>query len=116
MAGRDARVLQAELNRLTAGLQTGREASAGEPLQSELDCFPQIKDNACVLTEISVVESPTDFVCTNRQADELEAIWNRKMAPQPSSSSRADAALLARLHEMRKALRQSLPQKACDNL
>jgi hypothetical protein len=116
MAGRDDHILQAEWDRLTKDLQITSYGTPSEPMETELDCFPQIKGDACVVTEISVVASSKDFVCTGTQSDELDTIWNREMASKPSASSVADAAVLARLREMRNELKQSLPQAACDAL
>jgi hypothetical protein len=113
MAGRDDRAVREKWIRLTSRLQSEPLGSAGLPLETEADCFPQIGPDACVVRAIKVVNSPQDFVCTHEQAEELEGIWNKAMAGRSKSSASADTALLERLNSMRGDLKRSLPKEAC---
>src|SRR3546814_18172262 len=46
------------------------------PLSGELTCYPELGEQACI-GRIAFTHSPAgNFVCTEAQADELDAAWN----------------------------------------
>ncbi|MXO60455.1 hypothetical protein GRI89_12995 [Altererythrobacter salegens] len=113
MAGRDASAVTRRFEELTAGLTVEGYGTASDPLSSEITCFPQIGEEACVVERIEVVGNPArNFVCTNEQADELEATWHNALAAG-GDAAKADFALLDHLQEMRDALANELPQSDC---
>ena len=112
MAGHDDGVLRNEYERLTANLEGEGLGSASLPLSSSVTCFPELGERACVTHSLDVVATNgADFACTNEQAGELEAIWNRAVVEE--RAEQADADLMKRLEAMREELRQSLTQADC---
>ena len=116
MAGREFGALTREFERLTAGLEAEYLATASDPLSSDLTCFPQLGENACVMTKVDVVASRGDFACTLAQADELEAVFMQALPPGSSDLSAGNAALIRRLRGMREELEAKLPQAECDRV
>ena len=115
MAGRDFSAITTEFERLTAGLSDEGLGTASTPLSSDIVCFPELGERACVLTQMHVVASPQDFVCTEDQASELETVWNR-LLPESGHTAAADTALLERLNAMRDDLKLSLAAETCDRI
>src|SRR3546814_20386820 len=76
MAGRDTSTLNLELERLTASLKKEGMGTSSVPLSGELTCYPELGDQACI-GRIAFTHSPDgNFVCTEAQADDLDAAWN----------------------------------------
>ena len=115
MAGRDVTRVQTEFNRLKNGLKTEALASASVPLNSSIECYPEFgRSNACVTLSIDIVSpAGAGFVCTNKEYDNLDKIWNAKISPNGSTVD-ADAALLRQLDSMKKDVAKSVSQTDCD--
>src|SRR3546814_14271899 len=76
MAGRDTSTLNLELERLTASLKKEGMGTSSVPLSGELTCYPELGEQACI-GRIAFTHSPAgNFVCTEAQADELDAAWH----------------------------------------
>jgi hypothetical protein len=117
MAGRDANVIERELERLTDGLSKELLGSASAPLSYSITCFPELGESACVTNAIFVVgKGNRGFACTNKQADELETAWNAVQSGGGKSTKAADAVLVRRLSAMRSELAKSITQSVCNHI
>ena len=114
MAGRDATAVARKLEKLTAPLQKEGFGSASLPLSSDVYCYPQLGDQACAGEYYVVATGTQDFVCTDAQMEELNALWNTVGIDADRRTTRADAALLKRLSTMRQELAETIPQSACN--
>ncbi len=114
MAGRDAAAVERKLEKLTTGLRKEGYGSASTPLGSDGYCYPELGEQACAGEYEVVTTGPQDFVCTSEQADELDHVWNATGLDADRRSTRADAALLRRLWEMRHELAAKIPQSSCN--
>lgn len=117
MASRPHSEISTALAQEVAGLETQDFATASAPLSGSGTCYPSLGDNACV-SRIELVGASNQFVCSESQAQVLEAVWSDAFETQRSSSGRtdtqsADAALIRRLDDMRGELRASLPESTC---
>lgn len=121
MAGRDTSKLDREIKRLTASSDKRESVTSSVPLQGQTTCYPQLGEQACagriVVTHSS---SDSDFVCTQKQADELLAVWDAA-APDDGTiegwnrtRKKRDDALLQRLRAMHTEAAAKIPQSACN--
>ena len=118
MAGRDASAVDRELTRLTAHLSKEELGTASFPLSYHVTCFPALGDDACMTNAIIATGSADDAsVCTEAEADELEALWKAKPpSGAPQSTTLSDTAMIRRLRGMRASAAAALPQSACDQI
>ena len=121
MAGRDTSKLDREINRLTASLEKQESATSSVPLQGQNTCYPELGEGACVgRIVITHSRSDADFVCTQKQADELLSVWEgaatdgRTYESLVAADKKRDAALLKRLRAMRAEAVAKIPQSACN--
>lgn len=121
MAGRDTSRLDRELERLTASLETKTWMTSSVPLQADSVCYPQLGEQACAgRIVVTHSRSDSDFVCTAKQADELQRVWDAA-APDDGtiegwnkSRKKRDDALLTRLRAMHAEAAAKIPQSACN--
>ncbi|MBL0916107.1 MAG: hypothetical protein IBJ13_11530 [Sphingopyxis sp.] len=121
MAGRDTSKLDRELERLTASMEKLDSMTSSVPLQGRNTCYPQLGEGFCVgRVVITHSRSETDFVCTQKQADELLAVWEgaatdgRTYESLVAAGKKRDAALLKRLKAMHAEAAAKIPQSACN--
>ena len=121
MAGRDTKALGRELERLTTSLEKQESATSSVPLQGQITCYPELGEQACI-GRIVITGSPSksDFVCTEEQADELQAAWDTAVEDDGDIDSlnkslpKRDRALLKRLKAMHAQAAAMIPQTACN--
>lgn len=121
MAGRNTAALDQRLAHLTAKLETMATGTSSVPLRGDLICYHQLGEQACagriVVTHSS---SDSDFICTQKQADELLAVWDAAAPDDGTAESlnrtrkKRDEALLTRLKAMHAEAAKSIPQSACN--
>jgi lysyl-tRNA synthetase class II len=121
MAGRDTSTLDRELERLTASLEKQESATSSVPLQGQNTCYPELGERACVgRIVITRSSSKSDFVCSEEQADELQAVWDAAVKDDGSIESfnralpKRNEALLKRLRGMHAEAAVKIPQSACN--
>ena len=118
MAGRDAGAIDRELARSTARFSKEAFGTASLPLSYEITCFPELGGDACMTNAIIVSGLTSEaFVCTDAEADELDAVWNATFARGGrQSASLSNAAMLERLQEMRSDSARTISQTACNQI
>lgn len=121
MAGRDTRRLDRELEQLTASLKEQGSDSSSVPLQGQTTCYPELGERACIgRIVITGSSSKSDFVCSETQADELQAAWDAADKDDGNidrfnkSLPKRDRALLKRLRAMHAEAAAKIPQSACN--
>lgn len=101
-----------EYSRLSEKL--GREgfATPSFPVSYESECFPALGENACVSTGGYLPPDAGDFICTEAQGIELEALWKRAYEGG-ASEKEADKAVRQRFGTMRDAAKKALRSEDC---
>lgn len=112
LAGNDGSRHGKEYSRLTQMLTRQGSATSSVPVSYESDCFPELGENACVLTGGHIPPDGANFICTEEQGIALEELWNDAYAGS-ASENEADNAVLQRLDEMRVEGKTSVSDEDC---
>jgi hypothetical protein len=121
MAGRDTAKLDGEIKRLTASLKKQESTTSSVPLRGDSTCYPELGDRACTgRVVVTHSTSDRDFVCSEKQADELLAVFDAA-APDDGTiegwnktRKKRDDALLTRIKAMHAEAAAKIPQSACN--
>lgn len=120
MAGRDTSKLESKLQQLTASLEKSGWATSSVPLRADMTCYPDLGDSACAGRTVLQKSPETNFVCSETQAIELDAVWKAAATDGPTYESlvnankKRDEALLKRLRAMHAEAAAKIPQSACN--
>lgn len=87
-------------------------ATSSLPVSYESDCFPELGENACVLTGGYIPPDAANFICTEEQGIALEELWNLE-EKRTGSVEKAEVAIILKLEEMREAARQTVKSAGC---
>ena len=98
---------------LTKEIEQLGYGTSSVPAAYESVCFPAYGENSCISTGGYLPSNPDNFFCTESQGLELERVWNRVENRGIGSINNADAAMVARLQEMREATAKSPAMEDC---
>jgi hypothetical protein len=98
--GGDAPSCNKEFKVASANVQLESGATSSVPISGSISCLPSGSPD-CFATSFDVVGKDA-FVCTNAQADALDAIWSNAQRSNAGSTEKGDRALMAALQRMKR--------------